>query len=143
MSTLTTRLRGSGRDGSPSSAFVVGVPAVLLAIDAVPDPGAFAWSRLTAPDDGSLAMEVIAAVCWIAWAVFTCQLIASIVSQIRGIRAPRLAGTRRASDRGRPPRRRRRAALRRGPVRDRVPPPTEGRGSRDRDSPTRRCTSRR
>jgi nucleoid-associated protein YgaU len=89
--TLTTRLRGLAATGALVG-FVVGVPAVLLAINAIPHPGAFAWSRLTAPDDGSLAMEVIAAVCWIAWAIFTCQLIASIVSQIRGIRAPRLPG---------------------------------------------------
>ena len=73
-------------------AFVVGVPVVLIAIDALPDPGAFTWSRLTAQDDGTLALQVITAVCWIAWAVFTCQLLASIVSQARGIRTPRLPG---------------------------------------------------
>lgn len=73
-------------------AFVVGVPVVLIAIDAHPDPGAFTWSRLTAQDDGTLALQVITAVCWIAWAVFTCQLLASILSQARGIRTPRLPG---------------------------------------------------
>ena len=72
--------------------FVVGVPVVLIAIDAIPDPGAFSWSRLTSQDDGTLALQVITAVCWIAWAVFTCQLLASIVSQARGIRTPRLPG---------------------------------------------------
>jgi LysM repeat protein len=72
--------------------FMVGVPVVLIAIDALPDPGAFTWSRLTAQDDGTLALQVITAVCWIAWAVFTCQLLASIVSQARGIRTPRLPG---------------------------------------------------
>ena len=91
MTTLNCRLRGLAATAALVG-FMVGVPAVLLAINAIPNPGAFAWSRLTAPDDGSLAMEVIAAVCWIAWAIFTCQLIASIVSQIRGIRAPRLPG---------------------------------------------------
>ena len=89
--TLTTRLRGLAAT-SALVGFMVGVPAVLFAINAFLHPGAFAWSRLTAPDDGSLALEVIAAVCWIAWGTFTCQLIASIVSQIRGIRAPRLPG---------------------------------------------------
>jgi len=73
-------------------AFVVGVPVVLISIDALPDPSAFTWSRLTAQDDGTLALQVITAVCWIAWAVFTCQLLASIVSQARGIRTPRLPG---------------------------------------------------
>lgn len=72
--------------------FMVGVPVVLLAIDALPNPSAFTWSRLTAQDDGTLALQVITAVCWIAWAVFTCQLLASIVSQARGIRTPRLPG---------------------------------------------------
>jgi LysM repeat protein len=72
--------------------FVVGVPVVLIAIDALPDPGAFTWSRLTSQDDGTLALQVITAVCWIAWAVFTCQLLASIVSRARGIRTPRLPG---------------------------------------------------
>lgn len=73
-------------------AFVIGVPVVLIAIDALPDPSAFTWSRLTAQDDGTLALQVITAICWIAWAVFTCQLVASIVSQARGIRTPRLPG---------------------------------------------------
>ncbi|MEP9362178.1 LysM peptidoglycan-binding domain-containing protein [Nocardioides sp. CN2-186] len=63
---------------------------MLIVIDALPDPSAFTWSRLTAQDDGTLALQVITAVCWIAWAVFTCQLLASIVSQARGIRTPRL-----------------------------------------------------
>ncbi|WP_408895650.1 LysM peptidoglycan-binding domain-containing protein [Nocardioides sp. R1-1] len=73
-------------------AFVVGVPVVLISIDALPDPSAFTLSRLTAQDDGTLALQVITAVCWIAWAVFTCQLLASIVSQARGIHTPRLPG---------------------------------------------------
>jgi nucleoid-associated protein YgaU len=72
--------------------FVAGVPAVLIAIDALPEPSAFTWSRLTAQDDGTLALQVITAVCWIAWAVFTCQLLASIVSQARRIRTPRFPG---------------------------------------------------
>lgn len=72
--------------------FMVGVPVVLIVIDALPDPSAFTWSRLTTQDDGTLALQVITAVCWIAWAVFTCQLLASIVSQARGIRTPRFPG---------------------------------------------------
>lgn len=82
--------------------FMVGVPVVLVAIDALPDPSAFTWSRLTSQDDGTLALQVITGVCWIAWAVFTCQLIASILSQVRGIRTPRLPGLavpQRAADR--------------------------------------------
>jgi nucleoid-associated protein YgaU len=91
MSTLGTRLRGLAATVG-LVALMLGVPAVLLAIDATPDPGAFSWSRLTAPDDGTLGLKAIAIVCWVAWAIFTCQLIASIVSRIRGMRAPRLPG---------------------------------------------------
>lgn len=72
--------------------FVAGIPAVLVAIGAIPNPSAFSWSQLTAPDDGTLALEILTAVCWIAWAIFTCQLIVSIASHIRGIRTPRLPG---------------------------------------------------
>ncbi|WP_036517449.1 LysM peptidoglycan-binding domain-containing protein [Nocardioides sp. J54] len=91
MSTLNSRMRGLAATLA-LVAFVLGVPAVLVAIDAVPDLAQFAWSRLTAPDDGTLVVELIAAVCWIAWAVFTCQVVASIVAQVRGIRTPRLPG---------------------------------------------------
>ena len=72
--------------------FMVGIPVVLVSIAALPDPSAFTWSRLTSQDDGTLALQVITGICWIAWAVFTCQLIASIASQVRGIRTPRLPG---------------------------------------------------
>ncbi|MEP9382914.1 LysM peptidoglycan-binding domain-containing protein [Nocardioides cheoyonin] len=88
---LSTRLRGLAATLA-LVAFMLGVPALLLAIDATPDAGAFSWSRLTSPDDGNLVLQVIVVVCWVAWAIFTCQLIASILSQIRGIRAPRVPG---------------------------------------------------
>src|SRR5690242_9081923 len=91
MRTLNSRLRGLAATLA-LVAFVLGVPLVLVAIDAVPDRAQFAWSRLTTPDDGTLAVELIAAVCWVAWAVFTFQVVASIACQIRGIRAPRLPG---------------------------------------------------
>jgi nucleoid-associated protein YgaU len=71
---------------------MLGVPALLLAIDAIPDLDAFSWNRLTSPDDGTLALQVITIACWIAWAILTYQLIASIVAQIRGLRVPRLPG---------------------------------------------------
>lgn len=91
MTVLNPRLRGLAAVIT-LVAFVAGVPAVLLAIDAVPDLSAFSWSRLTAPDDGILVIEVLAVVCWIAWAVFTGQVAASIAAHIRGMRAPRLPG---------------------------------------------------
>src|SRR5687768_4738918 len=91
MTSLNSRLRGLAATLA-LVAFVAGVPIVLVAIGAVPDLSAFSWSRLAAPDDGTLAQEILAAVCWIAWAIFTCQLAISIVAQIRGLRAPRLPG---------------------------------------------------
>ncbi|HET8616194.1 MAG TPA: LysM peptidoglycan-binding domain-containing protein, partial [Actinomycetales bacterium] len=88
---LSTRLSGLAAT-LVLVAFMLGVPALLLAINATPDPGVFSWSRLSSPDDGTLVLQVIAVVCWVAWAIFTSQLIASIVCQIRGMRAPRVPG---------------------------------------------------
>lgn len=88
---VSTRIRGLAATLA-LVAFMLGVPALLLAIDATPDPGAFSWSRLTSPDNGTMVLQVIAVICWVAWTIFTCQLIASIVSQIRGMRAPRVPG---------------------------------------------------
>ncbi|WP_244929243.1 LysM peptidoglycan-binding domain-containing protein [Nocardioides sp. W7] len=91
MSNVHSRLRGLTATLA-LLAFVGGTPPLLLAIDAVPDLSAFSWSRLSAPDDGTLALEVITVVAWIAWAVFAYSVIAAIVSHARGIRAPRLPG---------------------------------------------------
>lgn len=91
MSTLGPRLRGLTATLA-LLAFVVGTPIVLVGIDAVPSPSAFSWSRLTSPDDGTLALEVIALVAWVGWAAFTYSVLAALVAQARGIRAPRIRG---------------------------------------------------
>ncbi|WP_110241674.1 LysM peptidoglycan-binding domain-containing protein [Nocardioides gilvus] len=91
MTTVNSRLRGLVASLA-LIAFLVGVPSTLVAIDAIPDLEAFSWSRLTAPDDGTLLLEVLSIVCWIAWAIFTCQLIMSVFAQLRGLRSPRLLG---------------------------------------------------
>lgn len=91
MITFSPRLRGLAATLA-LVAFMLGVPTLLLAIGAIPDLRAYSWTRLTSPDDGTLVLQVIAVVCWVAWAIFTCQLIASIVSQVRGMRAPRVPG---------------------------------------------------
>jgi len=91
MSNFNSRVRGLAA-AVILVALVAGVPAVLVAIDAIPDPSAFSWAQLTAQDDGTVAMQVITLVSWIAWAMFTGQLIVSVVSQVRGLRAPRLPG---------------------------------------------------
>jgi LysM repeat protein len=70
--------------------FVIGVPILLLAFDASPTPANLGWSMLTTPDDGTVALAVIGAVAWIAWAVFTVSVVVEIAARTRGLRAPRL-----------------------------------------------------
>ena len=73
-------------------AFVAGVPVVLLAIGAVPSPSNLGWSRLSAPDDGTVALAVIGGVAWVAWGAFAFSVALSVASRLRGVRAPRLPG---------------------------------------------------
>ncbi len=73
---------------------VAGVPFLLVAIGAAP------WNAnlselgtlLASPDDGTLAMAVIAAVAWIAWLVVAVSVVLEVISQIRGLPAPSLPG---------------------------------------------------
>ena len=74
------------------AATVVGFPAVLLAIDAVPTPEDVGWSRLTGPDDGTLAVAVVGMIAWLAWFVFTASVTVELVARVRGIRPPHLPG---------------------------------------------------
>ncbi len=71
---------------------VVGTPLILLAIDAVPRISDFSWSRLTAPDDGTLALVVISGIAWIAWAVIVVSFAAEVVGRLRGGPSLRLPG---------------------------------------------------
>ncbi len=73
-------------------AMVVGYPTLLLAIDSVPALDDFAWSRLTSPDDGTLAVAVVRVVAWSAWIVFTASIAVELVARIRGIPTPRVPG---------------------------------------------------
>ena len=73
---------------------VAGVPFLLIAIGAAPwkaDLGALR-TLLTSPDDGTLAMVVIAAVAWIAWAFVAVSVVLEVVSQVRGLPTPTLPG---------------------------------------------------
>ncbi len=75
-------------------AALAGVPVLLVALDATP------WTinladlrlRLLSPDDGSVALIVIGATAWIAWAVMAFCLLTEIVAAVRGVRAPQLRG---------------------------------------------------
>lgn len=91
MNTLRTRLAGLTATLA-ILLIAVGTPIVLLAIDAVPGPSDVTWDRLTAPDDGTLALVIISAVAWVAWAVMLVSLIAELVARVRGVRTVRLPG---------------------------------------------------
>lgn len=87
------RLRGLGATGL-LLLLVVGTPLVLIAIGAQPwtaDVGK-ARTLLTSPDDGTLALVVIAAMAWIAWGVMAASVVVELLAQLRGLPAPRLPG---------------------------------------------------
>lgn len=69
---------------------VVGIPALLVTIAAIPGTGDFTWSRLVAPDDGSLAIAVITIVAWVAWLVLCAAIGIELGARIRGITPPHL-----------------------------------------------------
>jgi nucleoid-associated protein YgaU len=73
---------------------VAGAPFLLIAIGASPWKADLSELRtlLTSPDDGTLAMVVIAAVAWIAWAFVAVSVVLEVVSQVRGLPSPTLPG---------------------------------------------------
>ncbi|MGD9962270.1 MAG: hypothetical protein AB7U42_22905, partial [Nocardioides sp.] len=73
---------------------VAGVPFLLIAIGAAPWQADLEELRtlLTSPDDGTLAMGVIAAVAWIAWAFVAVSVLLEVISQVRGLPTPSLPG---------------------------------------------------
>lgn len=97
---MTTRARLVGL--AATLVLVVGVLAVPVALvamtaDFVPvGPFSLAglWAELAAPDDGTLALRVIAVVAWLAWAVLTLSVVLEVASRVRGVRAPRIPGLR-------------------------------------------------
>ena len=91
--TLAQRLQGLGAT-LLILLLVAGVPFLLIAIGAAPWKADLSELRtlLTSPDDGTLAMVVIAAVAWIAWAFVAVSVVLEVISQVRGLRAPTLPG---------------------------------------------------
>ena len=96
-----TRARG-GRDLAAGAAaliglvlLVVGLPTALLTLGGAPLP-ALPWSldaaaaALTRPDDGTLLLQVLLAVVWAAWALFTVAVAAEILARARHTTVPRL-----------------------------------------------------
>lgn len=71
-----------------------GIPALLVALGATPWSVDLAELRLDllSPDDGSVALIIVSAVAWAAWAVMAFCLVTEIIAAARGVRAPRLRG---------------------------------------------------
>lgn len=75
-------------------AALAGVPALLVALGATPWTVDLTGLRLSllSPDDGSVALIIIRATAWIAWAVMAFCLLTEIVAAVRGVHAPHLRG---------------------------------------------------
>ena len=73
---------------------VVGTPLVLITIGAAPWDAEVGELRtlLSSPDDGTLALAVIAAVAWIAWLVVAASAVVETVARVRGLPVPSLPG---------------------------------------------------
>ena len=91
--TLTQRLQGLAAT-LLILVLVAGVPFLLIAIGAAPWKADLGELRtlLTSPDDGTLAMVVIAAVAWVACAFVAVSVLLEMVSQVRGLPTPTLPG---------------------------------------------------
>lgn len=92
---MTTRNRLAGLGASLLILLlVIGTPVLLIAIGATPwheSPGTLG-DLLTSPDDGTLALLVIGAVAWIAWAIMAVSLGVETLAAARGVKPPRLPG---------------------------------------------------
>lgn len=73
---------------------VAGVPFLLVAIGAAPWQADLSEPRtlLSSPDDGTLAMAVIATVAWLTWAFVAVSVVLEVASQVRGLPTPTLPG---------------------------------------------------
>ena len=71
---------------------VVGAPVVLLLLGAIPTLEGFTWRDLLRQDDGTLALQVITAVAWLAWAWLAVTILLEVTARLRGIRTPHLPG---------------------------------------------------
>ncbi|MCR6490922.1 LysM peptidoglycan-binding domain-containing protein [Cellulomonas sp. P24] len=78
---------------------VVAVPAALLRVGVdlipseVPTLGQI-WTALRSPDDGTLVLQAVTFVAWLAWVVLSVAILLEVVARLRGVRAPRIPGLR-------------------------------------------------
>lgn len=71
-------------------ALLVGAPAVLLLLGAIPTLDGLTWRDLLRQDDGTLALQAITAAAWITWAWCAFTILLEVGARLRGIRTPRL-----------------------------------------------------
>lgn len=93
MSTTRNRLSGLGAS-LLICLFVIGYPLVLFAIGVTPWRESFSdvGTLLTSPDDGTLALLVLAVAAWSVWVLGTILFGIEIIAAVRGVSAPRLPG---------------------------------------------------
>ena len=98
MSTLRRRLLGLAALLAIFG-IIIGLPTVLLAVEANPFAGGLPTfeaikTALTSPDDGTLAVALIKIVAWASWGFLTLSILLEVLARLRGVRAPRLPGLR-------------------------------------------------
>ena len=76
---------------------VAAVPAALLrvGVDLIPSELPTlgqVWTALWAPDDGTLVLQVVTLVAWLAWVVLGVSIVLEVVARLCGVRAPRIPG---------------------------------------------------
>ena len=96
MTTWRTRLRGLSAL-LLLAAIVIGLPVTLLALGANPLHASLPdwqhlWSFLTSPDDGTLALDAIKVVGWVAWVFLTGSVLLEVAARARGAQVPHLKG---------------------------------------------------
>ncbi|WP_154402131.1 LysM peptidoglycan-binding domain-containing protein [Ornithinimicrobium cavernae] len=74
---------------------LVGLPALLIALGGSPLPSGVpsldqVRTALTTPDDGTLVLGAAKLLGWLVWAALAGSILVELVSQLRGMRAPRL-----------------------------------------------------
>ena len=75
----------------------VGIPLALAAVGGNPLPSSVpsvndVTGALTSPDDGSLLLNALLVVGWVAWAFFALCVLVELGAQLRGLPTPRLPG---------------------------------------------------
>ncbi|CAN5175887.1 hypothetical protein BH11ACT1_BH11ACT1_27700 [soil metagenome] len=76
---------------------VVASPAALLrvGVDLIPSTLPTlgqVWTALGSPDDGTLVLQAVTLVAWLAWAVLSVSILLEVAARLRGVRAPRIPG---------------------------------------------------